>query len=216
MELTFAHTCSLFFWLHLTKFLVFNCFLCLIYLWFHCLLFHCLLTLTCSIFSFLRWKESFCLPLKVIVGTKTDSVCLCCVCVPEYVCTLGVIVGLREKVYTYAVCICSHDVCIYFQRPKALGKCRVSLQPPVSASVSPLPCSPLLSSQQTETWCFSVLPWRVWLLPPDLHLERLLGLTMKENKTRTVTRAGILSTFQSTFFSVKRRKILDIRLYQHK
>lgn len=159
------------------------------------------LTLTCSIFSFLRWKESFAYLWGLLLGSRqTVYAYAVYVCLSMYV-LWGLLLGLREKVYTYAVYAYARMMYVYTfkdQKHWANVESHYSLLClPVSALC---PARPLLSSQQTEAWCFSVLPWRVWLLLPDLHLERLLGLTMKENKTRTVTRAGILSIFQSTFF----------------
>lgn len=158
------------------------------------------LTLTCSIFSFLRWKESFAYLWGLLLGSR-QCVHMLCVYVWCMSVLWGLLLGLRQKVYAYALYAYARMMYVYTfkdQKHWANVESHYSL---LCLSVAALcPAHHLLSSQQTEIWCFSVLPWRVWLLLPDLHLERLLGLTMKVNKTRTVTRAGILSIIQSTFF----------------
>ena len=165
-------------------------------------------------------ERILCLPLGVIVGIKTDSVCICCVYIHMlmYVCTLGIIVGIKtDSVCLCCVCMCSYDVCIYFQRPKALGKCRVSLQPPVSASVSPLPCSPptkLSANRDLVLLCPSLeslapAPWSPFRKTPWPHHER-------ESNKNCYKSWHTFNFSVNVLFQWKRQKILDIRLYQHK
>ena len=75
------------------------------------------LTLTCSIFSFPRWKEYFAYLWGLLLGSRQTvhayALYACLMCVY----TLGVIVGIKTDSICF-VCICTYDVCIYFQRPE--------------------------------------------------------------------------------------------------
>ena len=148
-------------------------------------------------------ERILCLPLGVIVGIKTDSACICFVCMSDVCIYFGGYCWDQDRQHMHMLCMHMHVWCMYIlsktRVPKAPGKCHVSLQPPVSVRVSSLPCSPPTKFSANRLGASLSFPGE--LLPlPHLHLERLLGLTMKENKTRTVSRAGILSIIQSTFF----------------
>ena len=143
------------------------------------------LTLTCSIISFLRWKESFAYLWGLLLGSR-QCVHMLCVYVWCMSVLWGLLLGLRQKVYAYALYAYARMMYVYTfkdQKHWANVESHYSL---LCLSVAALcPAHHLLSSQQTEIWCFSVLPWRVWLLlttsmPHLAHPSASLNLPLKD------------------------------------